>query len=242
MGVVAALAAAADAAVEATGDGRVLLTATDGPDGLTADLLYERDAVVPVLPPDTSDDASEDAAPIELWAFPEAARYLVSRVRELPSVLAHIRATRADAVPTGVHSAAAATAGTGANDRTAGTGTATALASLPARVLRTPFAAGHTFVFVCTHKRRNNNCGLAGPILIQQFQETLDKRNLTNVHVFATSHIGGHRFAGTLIVYETRARHTRTSLLLLRLLIDLVVAGTQAGIATAACCHATWSP
>jgi hypothetical protein len=112
---------------------------------------------------------------IEIWSFPEACRYIISDPSHLPALMQHIRSRTASAMVVQL--------------------------SADFHIPRTPFRHGHTFIFVCTHKRRNNNCGIAGPILIQQFKETLEQRKIDNVHVFATSHIGGHRFAGTLIMY-----------------------------------------
>lgn len=64
------------------------------------------------------------------------------------------------------------------------------------------FAPQRHFVFVCTHKRRDNKCGVAGPILIEQFNNSIEKRQLLNIVLpFRTSHIGGHKFAATLIMY-----------------------------------------
>jgi hypothetical protein len=41
-----------------------------------------------------------------------------------------------------------------------------------------------------------------GPILIDQFQQSIEARGLSRrLHVFATSHIGGHKFAATLMIY-----------------------------------------
>ncbi|MEW5309943.1 MAG: hypothetical protein WDW38_001783 [Sanguina aurantia] len=47
-------------------------------------------------------------------------------------------------------------------------------------------------VCVCAHKRRDKRCGLAGPMLIDEFRRVVEARGLTGqVHVVAVSHIGG---------------------------------------------------
>ncbi|RXH89352.1 hypothetical protein DVH24_031709 [Malus domestica] len=58
-------------------------------------------------------------------------------------------------------------------------------------------------VFVCAHGSRDNRCGVCGPVLIDKFKEEAELRGLTNqVFVTACSHIGGHKYAGNLIIYS----------------------------------------
>ncbi|KAM1323554.1 hypothetical protein TB2_044786 [Malus domestica] len=58
-------------------------------------------------------------------------------------------------------------------------------------------------VFVCAHGSRDNRCGVCGPVLIDKFKEEAELRGLTNqVFVAACSHIGGHKYAGNLIIYS----------------------------------------
>ena len=56
---------------------------------------------------------------------------------------------------------------------------------------------------VCTHGQRDKRCGRIGPLVIKKLRELLAAKNVpeTDVAVRATSHIGGHKYAGTLIVY-----------------------------------------
>lgn len=47
-------------------------------------------------------------------------------------------------------------------------------------------------VLVCAHKRRDKRCGLAGPMLIDEFRRGVEAKGLSGqVHVIAVSHIGG---------------------------------------------------
>ncbi|KAI9155906.1 hypothetical protein H9P43_009037 [Blastocladiella emersonii ATCC 22665] len=68
-------------------------------------------------------------------------------------------------------------------------------------------------VLVCAHKKRDSRCGEAAPLLIRAFQEEVDayesSATLTphSVGIYGTTHIGGHKFAGTLIVYREREGH-----------------------------------
>jgi len=49
--------------------------------------------------------------------------------------------------------------------------------------------------FVCTHMNRDKKCGIQGPQLVTELKK------LGATHVYQVSHIGGHRFAGNVIVY-----------------------------------------
>jgi hypothetical protein len=58
-------------------------------------------------------------------------------------------------------------------------------------------------VLVCTHGSRDKRCGRAGPLVIAELLAELKKRGIAeqDLAVRGSSHIGGHKFAGTLIVY-----------------------------------------
>jgi (2Fe-2S) ferredoxin len=58
------------------------------------------------------------------------------------------------------------------------------------------------YVFVCVHGRRDERCGRCGPPLVARFQGELVRRGLAEeVLVRRTSHLGGHAYAGNVIVY-----------------------------------------
>ncbi|XP_050223966.1 altered inheritance of mitochondria protein 32 [Mercurialis annua] len=58
-------------------------------------------------------------------------------------------------------------------------------------------------VFVCAHASRDKRCGVCGPILITKLKEGIESRGLEGqVFVSACSHIGGHKYAGNLIIYS----------------------------------------
>jgi len=60
---------------------------------------------------------------------------------------------------------------------------------------------GH-HIFVCTHGTRDPQCGGCGPPLIEHFSAALDDVGLANtVSLRGTSHVGGHRFAGNVLIY-----------------------------------------
>lgn len=70
-------------------------------------------------------------------------------------------------------------------------------------------------ILICGHVGRDQRCGITGPILRQQFKESLDQlplqhpfergtnsehgSSLTDIELI--SHIGGHKFAGNVIIY-----------------------------------------
>jgi len=59
-----------------------------------------------------------------------------------------------------------------------------------------------SYVFVCAHKLRDKRCGVSGPILIDEFGKSLREHHLEkDVQVTAISHVGGHAFAGNVIIF-----------------------------------------
>ncbi len=68
------------------------------------------------------------------------------------------------------------------------------------RLPHEPLSGQH--VFVCTHGRRDLQCGRCGPPLVEAFHTALAGRNLAdNISLCRTSHVGGHRFAGNVLIY-----------------------------------------
>lgn len=72
-----------------------------------------------------------------------------------------------------------------------------------------PWAAGvqdvltGSHVFVCAHGSRDMRCGVCGPALIEKFNDEIEVRGLKDqVSVTACSHVGGHKYAGNLIIYS----------------------------------------
>ncbi|KAL6497556.1 hypothetical protein OROHE_027185 [Orobanche hederae] len=60
-----------------------------------------------------------------------------------------------------------------------------------------------SYVFVCAHNLRDRRCGVCGPILIEKFEEEIGSKDLKNqVFVTACSHIGGHKYAGNVIIFS----------------------------------------
>ncbi|HLV01623.1 MAG TPA: sucrase/ferredoxin-like family protein, partial [Acidobacteriota bacterium] len=59
-----------------------------------------------------------------------------------------------------------------------------------------------TYFFVCVHGERDERCGRCGPPVIEALEDYLSAQNvLSNWHVYPCSHVGGHRYAGNLLIY-----------------------------------------
>jgi hypothetical protein len=58
------------------------------------------------------------------------------------------------------------------------------------------------YVFVCKHGRRDIRCGECGPPLLEAFATALAGHDLAEkVAVRGTSHVGGHKYAGNVLIY-----------------------------------------
>ncbi|XP_074573684.1 uncharacterized protein LOC141830096 [Curcuma longa] len=59
-----------------------------------------------------------------------------------------------------------------------------------------------SYIFVCAHGSRDRRCGVCGPVLIKRFKEEISSRGLQGeVFVSPCSHIGGHKYAGNVIIF-----------------------------------------
>ena len=60
-----------------------------------------------------------------------------------------------------------------------------------------------SYVFVCAHGSRDRRCGVCGPVLISKFKEEISLCGLQGqVYVKPCSHIGGHKYAGNVIIFS----------------------------------------
>ena len=58
-------------------------------------------------------------------------------------------------------------------------------------------------IFVCAHGSRDVRCGVCGPVLMDKFNEEIQLRGLKDqISVLACSHIGGHKYAGNVIIFS----------------------------------------
>ncbi|KAB2011643.1 hypothetical protein ERO13_D09G029400v2 [Gossypium hirsutum] len=60
-----------------------------------------------------------------------------------------------------------------------------------------------SYIFVCAHGNRDKRCGVCGPALIQKLNEEIELRGQKDqMFVSACCHIGGHKYAGNLIIFS----------------------------------------
>ncbi|KAH8712207.1 hypothetical protein GQ44DRAFT_742587 [Phaeosphaeriaceae sp. PMI808] len=55
-------------------------------------------------------------------------------------------------------------------------------------------------ILICGHGGRDQRCGVLGPILHASFQKELERRGI-HAHIAQISHIGGHKYAGNVVIY-----------------------------------------
>jgi hypothetical protein len=80
---------------------------------------------------------------------------------------------------------------------------------------------GESYVFVCSHGLRDDRCGLCGPPLVDRFKAELENRMLTEqIRVRKVSHLGGHAYAGNVLIYPGGHWYGYVTLADVPLLID----------------------
>jgi len=62
-------------------------------------------------------------------------------------------------------------------------------------------SVGAPTILICGHGGRDQRCGIFGPLLEDEFKDKLLAAGIDKASVALISHIGGHRFAGNVIVY-----------------------------------------
>ena len=69
----------------------------------------------------------------------------------------------------------------------------------------TPERLKGSYVFVCSHGSRDRRCGVCGPALVGRFKEEIELRSLqSKISVSPCSHIGGHQYAGNVIIFGAK--------------------------------------
>ncbi|XP_065639145.1 uncharacterized protein LOC111994172 isoform X2 [Quercus suber] len=69
----------------------------------------------------------------------------------------------------------------------------------------TPERLKGSYVFVCSHGSRDRRCGVCGPALVSKFKEEIESRGLqSKISVSPCSHIGGHQYAGNVIIFGSK--------------------------------------
>lgn len=57
------------------------------------------------------------------------------------------------------------------------------------------------WVLVCVHGKRDDRCGRCGPPLLSALRRACERAGLAELRVIGSSHVGGHKYAGNVIVY-----------------------------------------
>lgn len=66
----------------------------------------------------------------------------------------------------------------------------------------TPEPLKGSYIFVCCHGSRDRRCGVCGPALVHRFRDEIESHGLLGkVSVSPCSHIGGHKYAGNVIIF-----------------------------------------
>ncbi|KAJ9672431.1 hypothetical protein PVL29_025874 [Vitis rotundifolia] len=66
----------------------------------------------------------------------------------------------------------------------------------------TPEKLKGSYIFVCSHGSRDRRCGVCGPAVVSRFKEEIELHGLQGkVSVSPCSHIGGHKYAGNVIIF-----------------------------------------
>ncbi|KAL7217264.1 hypothetical protein ACSBR1_029050 [Camellia fascicularis] len=69
----------------------------------------------------------------------------------------------------------------------------------------TPEALRGFYIFVCAHGTRDRRCGVCGPAVITRFKEEIESYGLqSKISVSPCSHIGGHKYAGNVIIFGAK--------------------------------------
>jgi hypothetical protein len=60
------------------------------------------------------------------------------------------------------------------------------------------------WVFVCAHGTRDERCGICGPPLVGAFRKVLrELKSPTRTFVYPCSHVGGHIYAGNVLIFPS---------------------------------------
>lgn len=93
-------------------------------------------------------------------------------------------------------------------------------------------------VLVCVHGSRDKRCGRAGPQIIEEMKNEISKQLLpqNEIIIAESSHIGGHKYAGTLVVYPDGLWYGHVSKRNAKELLENIINGTS----FKKCLRGTW--
>jgi len=84
------------------------------------------------------------------------------------------------------------------------------------------------WILVCCHFQRDQRCGTIGPMLVDEIEKYLREIDRTDdVHWLKISHVGGHKFAGNVIIYPSGTWYGRVTTCHIPLLIDAYTSSSE---------------
>jgi len=79
------------------------------------------------------------------------------------------------------------------------------LEAFHAKTQGSPVTRYDYFVFVCCHTQKDDRCAYCGPILLKALTDVAaSSGKASRVGIFAVNHIGGHKYAGNVLMYTRR--------------------------------------
>ncbi len=83
-------------------------------------------------------------------------------------------------------------------------------------------------ILICAHAKRDKRCGILSDILLAEFEKVLFDLNLQDkVRVYGCSHVGGHKYAGNVLVWPQGDVYGRVTACHVRALVEECVLGKK---------------
>lgn len=76
-----------------------------------------------------------------------------------------------------------------------------------------------TVVLICSHMKRDKRCGVLGPMIANEFYKLFKEKNI-DAKIHEVSHVGGHKFAGNVIIYPGGYWYGRVTPCLVKTLVE----------------------
>jgi len=85
-----------------------------------------------------------------------------------------------------------------------------------------------SIVLICAHKKRDKRCSSSAELLIAEFERVLNELGCAgSIGVYGCSHVGGHKYAGNVIVYPQGDWYGRVSPCHVHFLVKEAVLGKK---------------
>ncbi|PWU97698.1 hypothetical protein C4B63_14g35 [Trypanosoma cruzi] len=75
--------------------------------------------------------------------------------------------------------------------------------------------SNEVFIFVCSHRSRDGRCGYCGAVLVELLRQSIraKKSDDDTIHVYPCSHVGGHIYAGNVLMLQIMEAYALAALL-----------------------------